>query len=33
MVEFFNSRIPGRPVKKNINIKLLEQKIENKIKE
>jgi hypothetical protein len=33
MVEFFNSRVPGRPVKKNINIKLLEQKIENKIKE
>lgn len=34
MVEFFNSRVPGRPAaKNNINIKLLEQKIENKIKE
>jgi hypothetical protein len=34
MVEFFNTRTPGRPVRKTKpNIKLLEQKIHMKIKE
>jgi hypothetical protein len=35
MVEFFNTRIPGRPVNKEIkrNIKTLEQKVQMIIKE
>lgn len=33
MVEFFNTRVPGRPAKKKINVKTLEQKIQAKIKE
>lgn len=33
MVEFFNTRIPGRPVIKKSNIKTLEQKVQMIVKE
>jgi RNA recognition motif-containing protein len=33
MVEFFNTRVPGRPVAKELNIKPLAQKVQMKIKD
>lgn len=33
MVEFFNTRIPGRPARRKVNITNLEQKVQMKIKE
>jgi len=33
MVEFFNTRVPGRPIVKEKNIKPLAQKVQMKIKD